>query len=78
MRMGKKLGLAEGGPYSGMVRFVRRSDAWSLLYFGMQILGYDLCYPEGGGGGGGAEILQTSFFRNYRRSYCVTSVNHDS
>ena len=28
----EKMGLAEGGPYSGMVRFVRRSDTGSPLY----------------------------------------------
>ena len=30
--MGKYLGLKKGGPYSGMVRFVRRSDTGSPLY----------------------------------------------
>ena len=29
---GEKLGLAKGGPYSGMARFVRRSDTASTLY----------------------------------------------
>ena len=30
--MGKYLGLKKGGPYSGMVRFVRRSDSGSPLF----------------------------------------------
>ena len=32
MWMGKYLGLKKGGPYSGMVRFVTRSDTGSPLY----------------------------------------------
>ena len=31
MLMGENSGLAKGGPYSGMVRFVRRSDTGSPL-----------------------------------------------
>ena len=31
--MGKKLGRAKGGPYSGLVCFVRRSDTGSPQYF---------------------------------------------